>query len=203
MLSHFITQTTLACCLLFFCFTLFLFVMTCYDLTCFRYKLPFYLQQVKSLSCFLFEYNRLLGVFVPCRLRTSFHFITGHLIQTIRMILHQTDVVKARHCIFFLFWQHQNVSYLLIADWKSNGKSDSLRYLHQRTGFRQSNHPHDWVPTLWHGYYHGWRCLTWVFIFSFLKFSKFQKFLDKKISPPWWVEDSYRLVYLLVRIGQH
>ena len=122
MLSHFITQTTLACCLLFFCFTLFLFVMTCYDLTCFRYKLPFYLQQVKSLSCFLFEYNRLLGVFVPCRLRTSFHFITGHLIQTIRMILHQTDVVKARHCIFFLFWQHQNVSYLLVANWISNGE---------------------------------------------------------------------------------
>ena len=126
--------------------------MTCYDLTCFRYKLPFYLQEVKNLSCFLFEYNRLLGVFVPCRLRTSFHFITGHLIQTIRMILHQTDVVKARHCIFFLFWQHQNVSYIYSADWTSNGKSYTLRLnLYQRIGFQRSNHPHDWALVLWQG----------------------------------------------------
>jgi len=97
------------------------FVSICYCLNCFRYKLPFYLQEVKILSCFLFEYNRLLDVFVPCRLRTSFHLFTGHLIQTIRMILYQTDVVKARQSIFFLFWQHQNASYLFIANWISNG----------------------------------------------------------------------------------
>ena len=108
-------------------------------------------QQVKSLSCFLFEYNRLLGVFVPCRYELHSTSVTGYLIRTIRMIPNQTDVVKARHCIFFLFWQHQNVSYLLVANWISNGKSYSLRHPLQRAGFQQSNHPRDWILVLWQG----------------------------------------------------
>ena len=143
-------------------------------------------QKVKGSSCFLFGYNWLLNTFVPSRYELHPTCLMGHLVKTIRMILNQTDVVKARHCIIFLFWLHQNASYLFIANWKSNGKSDSLRYLHQRTGV-SAEQPPTWLSTfVITCLKHGWRCLSEIFIIPNGELLHFQKKVAEalKISPP-------------------
>ncbi len=156
MLSHFITQSTLSCCL---CFFYFLFNNNNSNRKWLKYldtSCLFTWFAGKSSSCFLFEYNRC----PVCSCRADTNFIP--LFRGVSDISYKNDFIsdwccqgKTEHLLSIpaspervLFVGRQldfQTGHPILCDTCSNGQD-----------FQQSNHPHDWLLGLWQDLFESW-----------------------------------------------